>query len=108
MSDLNLKVEDVERGLEDRNRTSPFPFCGNRWEFRAVGSSQNVGQPTAYLNTITAYGLSTISDKIESGLSPRDAIAATFEVCQQLRELNRQLILYQLLMLFSLEICLYC
>jgi glutamine synthetase len=31
----------VESNVEDRNRTAPFPFCGNRYEFRAVGSSQN-------------------------------------------------------------------
>ncbi len=33
------KFETLE--VEDRNRTAPFPFCGNRFEFRAVGSSQN-------------------------------------------------------------------
>ena len=32
--------------MEDRNRTAPFPFCGNRFEFRAVGSSQCLGWPT--------------------------------------------------------------
>merc|ERR1711972_860308 len=34
-------------GVEDRNRTAPFPFCGNRFEFRAVGSSQNCSFPIA-------------------------------------------------------------
>jgi len=72
-------VESHERGLEDRNRTAPFPFCGNRYEFRAVGSSQNIGTPLAYLNTAVAGGCAAISDKIEGGMAPRDAIAATFK-----------------------------
>merc|ERR1711988_1157880 len=35
----------VPSGIEDRNRTAPFPHCGNRFEFRAVGSSQNCSMP---------------------------------------------------------------
>ena len=41
-------IQDVTRGMEDRNRTAPFPFCGNRYEFRAVGSSQNIAMPLSY------------------------------------------------------------
>merc|ERR1711871_855052 len=52
---------------EDRNRTAPIPFCGNRFEFRAVGSSQNISFPLAVLNTAVADGLDTISNKIEAG-----------------------------------------
>merc|ERR1712139_186301 len=37
-------------GVEDRNRTAPFPFCGNRFEFRAVRSSQNCSFPIAIVN----------------------------------------------------------
>merc|ERR1712187_643330 len=72
-------VEPLLRGLEDRNRTAPFPFCGNRFEFRAVGSSQNIATPLAYLNTLVAAGCAALSDKIEGGMAPRDAIAATFK-----------------------------
>merc|ERR1712159_24148 len=39
---------------EDRNRTAPFPWCGNRFEFRAVGSSQNCAFPVSVCNTIMA------------------------------------------------------
>merc|ERR1711972_1052737 len=66
-------------GVEDRNRTAPFPFCGNRFEFRAVGSSQNIATPLAYLNTAVAAGCAYISEKIEGGMAPRDAIAATLK-----------------------------
>ncbi|MEL6440432.1 MAG: glutamine synthetase III [Cyanobacteria bacterium J06621_8] len=50
----------------DRNRTSPFAFTGNRFEFRAVGSSQSVAGPLIAMNTILADSLSWIADKIES------------------------------------------
>lgn len=68
-------LQKQEVALEDRNRTAPFPFCGNRFEFRAVGSSQNIAQPLAFLNTAVADGLSHLSDLIEGGMTPRDAVA---------------------------------
>jgi len=68
-------VEDVPASAEDRNRTAPFPFCGNRFEFRAVGSSQNVALPLTFVNTAVAAGFAALSDKIEGGLGTRDAVA---------------------------------
>jgi len=69
-------VSDIAGAPEDRNRTAPIPFCGNRFEFRAVGSSQNIAFPLAVLNTAVADGCAAISDKVEAGASPRDAVAA--------------------------------
>ena len=69
-------VQDIAGAPEDRNRTAPIPFCGNRFEFRAVGSSQNIAFPLAVLNTAVADGCAAISDKVEAGASPRDAVAA--------------------------------
>jgi len=66
-------------GVEDRNRTAPFPFCGNRFEFRAVGSSQNCSFPIAVCNTIMASGMAALSSLIESGVSHRDAVAKLFK-----------------------------
>ena len=57
---------------EDRNRTSPFPYGGHRFEFRAVGSAQNVSIVNTVLATITAKSFKDFSDAIESGKSPRD------------------------------------
>lgn len=61
----------------DRNRTSPFAFTGNKFEFRAVGSSASIAMPNAVINTIVADGLLNISQqleaKIQSGLSPQEA-----------------------------------
>ncbi len=49
----------------DRNRTSPFAFTGNRFEFRMVGSSDNIACPNALLNTIVAEELSQFTDILE-------------------------------------------
>merc|ERR550537_1907129 len=70
---------DVPGGAEDRNRTAPFPHCGNRFEFRAVGSSQNCSMPIAVFNTLMADGMSHLSGLIESGMTPRDAIAQMYK-----------------------------
>ena len=53
----------------DRNRTSPFAFTGNRFEFRAVGSSQSVAGPLVAMNTILADSLEWIASKLESQVS---------------------------------------
>ena len=53
----------------DRNRTSPFAFTGNRFEFRAVGSSQSVSGPLISLNTMMADSLNWMSDQLEGKLS---------------------------------------
>jgi glutamine synthetase len=49
----------------DRNRTSPFAFTGNKFEFRAVGSSQSIAGPLVVLNTIVAESLDTIATQLE-------------------------------------------
>jgi len=66
-------------GVEDRNRTAPFPFCGNRFEFRAVGSSQNCSFPVAIVNTVMAAGMAKITSLIEGGMSHRDAVAKVYK-----------------------------
>ena len=49
----------------DRNRTSPFAFTGNKFEFRSVGSSQSIATPNFIINTIVAETLSQIADRLE-------------------------------------------
>ena len=49
----------------DRNRTSPFPFTGNKFEFRAVGSSLNVSKPMMVLNSSVADQLNIFADKVD-------------------------------------------
>lgn len=58
-------LPDFPKDSTDRNRTSPFAFTGNRFEFRMVGSSENIACPNHMLNTIVANELSEIADKME-------------------------------------------
>ena len=55
----------LPRDAGDRNRTSPFAFTGNKFEFRAVGSSQSVAGPNTVLNTIVAESLDYIANRLE-------------------------------------------
>ncbi len=55
----------LPRDAGDRNRTSPFAFTGNKFEFRAVGASQSVGGPNAVLNTIVAESLDYMATQLE-------------------------------------------
>ena len=67
--DLGLsQILNFERDPGDRNRTSPFAFTGNRFEFRAVGSSQSVSGPLVAMNTLLADSLSWIAGKLEPEL----------------------------------------
>ena len=69
----------------DRNRTSPFAFTGNKFEFRAVGSSQSVAGPLVALNTIVAESLDYIATELESKTKgdPKKLNEAVQEVLQQ-------------------------
>jgi glutamine synthetase len=64
----------------DRNRTSPFAFTGNKFEFRALGSSQSLALPNTVLNTIVSEALDELSEKLDGqlsgGTSLEEAIAA--------------------------------
>ena len=53
----------------DRNRTSPFAFTGNKFEFRAIGSAQSVALPNTVLNTIVAEAVDDLADQLEAALS---------------------------------------
>ena len=73
--DLGLNsIPTIEKDSGDRNRTSPFAFTGNKFEFRAIGSNQNVGFPITILNTIMADSLEIIAKKL-SHSGPRSKLA---------------------------------
>eukprot|EP00490_Sorites_sp_Unknown_P012186 CAMPEP_0114648018 /NCGR_PEP_ID=MMETSP0191-20121206/6123_1 /TAXON_ID=126664 /ORGANISM="Sorites sp." /LENGTH=694 /DNA_ID=CAMNT_0001861211 /DNA_START=96 /DNA_END=2180 /DNA_ORIENTATION=- len=71
-------AQHIEANVEDRNRTAPFPFCGNRFEFRAVGSSQNCCLPVMVCNAIMSAGMAKVAELIEGGMSHRDAVAKIY------------------------------
>lgn len=55
----------------DRNRTSPFAFTGNKFEFRAVGSSQSISFPITVLNTIVADAIEVLMDSVEARMKKK-------------------------------------
>lgn len=68
--DLGMPVTpDFTKENTDRNRTSPFAFTGNKFEFRAVGSSASPSFPMTVLNAIVAESLNDILDEIEQALA---------------------------------------
>ncbi len=73
--DLVGKIPFLEKDTTDRNRTSPFAFTGNKFEIRAVGSSQNCGGPMTVMNTIVAAQLEKFKaefDKLVAGGKEQD------------------------------------
>lgn len=75
--DLGIPViPELPRDNTDRNRTSPFAFTGNKFEFRAVGSSASAALPVTVLNVIVAESLNEMLNKIEAALpkKPKDAV----------------------------------
>lgn len=72
------KIPEAKIDTTDRNRTSPFPFTGNKFEFRAVGSSQNCSASMTVLNTMVADQLFKFKVDVDAliakGLNTEDAI----------------------------------
>jgi glutamine synthetase len=74
--DFGLDVlPNLTKDNTDRNRTSPFAFTGNKFEFRAVGSSASPAFPVIVLNTIVAQSLNMIMDDIEAKLSESGSLS---------------------------------
>jgi glutamine synthetase len=62
------KLPEIEKDNTDRNRTSPFAFTGNKFEFRAVGSSASIAFPIVLLNAAVAEALDELAEQIRSHL----------------------------------------
>jgi glutamine synthetase len=81
-------LPDLNKDPGDRNRTSPFAFTGNRFEFRAVGSGQSVAGPLVVLNTILADSLCWITDQLEDhmerGMGLEEAAFAVLKIMMDL------------------------
>ncbi len=58
-------LPEIRKDTTDRNRTSPFAFTGNKFEFRSLGSALNISCPNIMLNTMVADVLSSFSDELE-------------------------------------------
>ena len=77
----------------DRNRTSPFAFTGNKFEFRALGSSMSLAFPNTVLNTIAAEAIDSMAEDLENALNGgatlEDAVA---QVVKQAYSANKQVL----------------
>ncbi len=87
---MNLGVDALPLLLKDagdRNRTSPFAFTGNRFEFRAVGSNQSVSGPLVAMNTILADSLEWMDEQLSAALAAgADINTAVHQVLKEVME----------------------
>ncbi len=67
-------LPEIKRDVTDRNRTSPFAFTGNKFEFRSVASSMSIADANTVLNTILAESLDEMSDELEKAENPAAAL----------------------------------
>ena len=67
-------IPDFQKDNTDRNRTSPFAFTGNKFEFRGVGSSQSIAFANTILNAMLAMTMKEMSDKLEEGYDINEVI----------------------------------
>jgi glutamine synthetase len=82
----------LPRDATDRNRTSPFAFTGNKFEFRAVGSSQGCARPNAVLNTIFADALAYIGNEIEKTKAQKGVEGAVNDVVVDLFKKHQRIL----------------
>lgn len=83
----------VPRHAGDRNRTSPVAFTGNKFEFRAVGSSQSVSFPVTVLNTVMAESLRHLSGLLREARSQHQTLeGAVLEVVRQVYTAHRRIV----------------
>jgi glutamine synthetase len=76
MVELGLsRLPQIARDNTDRNRTSPFAFTGNKFEFRAVGSNQPIQMPNTVLNVAVAEALQDVGDRLEKRLKAKQDVA---------------------------------
>jgi len=82
-------LPEFPKDAGDRNRTSPFAFTGNRFEFRAVGSGQSVAGPLVAMNTVLADSLEWMGDRLEAEMgSGRTLEQAAATVLKQVTDLH--------------------
>ena len=76
---------DVFQEDTDRNRTSPYAYTGHKFEFRALGASQNAGFPMAVIAATLAKEFKLVTEKLERGTSLGKIISELHEYTQSVR-----------------------
>ena len=82
-------LPDFEIDATDRNRTSPFAFTNNKFEFRMVGSSDSIASPNIVLNTIVAESFKEVANELESA---SDFDEAVHDIIKRLFTAHRRII----------------
>src|SRR6187455_2005143 len=83
--DIHKTIPELMLDNTDRNRTSPFAFTGNKFEFRAVGSSANVAVPNSFLNAAVAHALRSSTERLKELLKTKGSRdEAVMELVRQL------------------------
>jgi glutamine synthetase len=83
----------LPRDAGDRNRTSPFAFTGNKFEFRAVSSSQNIAWPNIVLNVAVAESLDYIATELEKATTAGEPLATAIgRLVKKLAKEHRRII----------------
>jgi glutamine synthetase len=67
-------LPDLPKHAGDRNRTSPFAFTGNKFEFRALGASQTISMPATVLNTVVAEAIDELTTSLETRVASGQAL----------------------------------
>jgi len=73
------ELAPIQAGTEDRNRTAPFPFCGNRFELRAMGAEGNISLPLTIVQSAVAESMGVMTERLTKGESLRDVTADFFK-----------------------------
>lgn len=82
-------LPNIKKDATDRNRTSPFAFTGNKFEFRSVGSSDSVASPNVVLNTIVAEVFCDIADELEKA---EDFDAAVHDLIKKMASEHQRIV----------------
>ena len=94
-TDLKLnvvgKIPEILLDNTDRNRTSPFAFTGNKFEFRAVGSKANCAKPMTVLNTIVANKLVAFKENVEKLLAKDTKMKKDDAIFNALRDMIKEI-----------------
>ena len=82
-------LPDLDKDATDRNRTSPFAFTGNKFEFRMVGSADSISSPNVVLNTIVAEAFKEAADELEQA---KDFDLAVHDMIKEMLAAHKRII----------------